>query len=380
MEKSKQRNKKKLSLGIFLSLVIAAGLIVLLSLHRRSAEHDQASKRAAHSQAGQRVATVTVKKSENRRSILLIGETRPYFSVTLYARVSGYMDRLDADIGDVVKQGQLLAHVESPEQEQAYNSAKANAFNLRRVANRLVTLRKRQLVSQQQMEQAVSNAEVAEAELRTQAVIRDYQNIVAPFDGIISNRYVDPGSLLQNASSTQSASQPLFVLSQTDRLRVFVYVDQKDAPFVHVGDPVEIIVPNQAGESTQAKVAMIAGELDPKTRTLLTELILENINPEKKIVAGSFVQVQMTITTPPYFQLPVQALVMRNNEAFVPVVESDGKLKYTKIDLAKNDGENILIRSGVELNEKVAINVGDSLSQGQKVQSEQQAGEKAAHP
>jgi RND family efflux transporter MFP subunit len=364
-ERSPQhRGRFLLSMGAIL-LVCALG-IGFLALHSHSSTQKEAENRQKDNSAGQKVEVASVKESETQRTLLLVGEARPYFSVTLYARVSGYMDQLKADIGDVVKKDQLLAHVESPEQEQAYNSAKANAFNLRQIADRMKILFKRKLVSQQQEEQAVSQSDVAQANLETQGVLRGYQNIIAPFDGVISNRFVDPGWLLQNASGSQSASQPLFTISKVDQLRLFVYVDQKDAPFVRVGDPIEVDVPNTTYAHQEGHVEMIAGELDPKTRTLLVESILPN--PNQSIVAGSFVQVKMKIKTPSFLELPVQALVMKKADAFVPVVQDDGNISYKKIDLAENDGERILIRSGVTPGEKVAINVGNTLVDGQKVQ------------
>jgi membrane fusion protein (multidrug efflux system) len=366
-EKKPHQYRGRFIATIVVVFLLSAGAIAFLALHSRSNTQTEAQNRKKDNSAGQKVETSAVKESETERTLLLVGEARPYYSVTLYARVSGYMDQLKADIGDVVKKDQLLAHVESPEQEQAYLSAKANAFNLRQIANRMKILFKKKLVSQQQEEQAVSQADVAEANQETQAVLRSYQNITAPFDGVISNRFVDPGWLLQNASATQSASQPLFTISKIDQLRLFVYVDQKDAPYVRVGDSIEVDVPNTTNSHQTGKVEMIAGELDPKTRTLLVETILPN--PTQAIVAGSFVQVKMKLKTPAFLELPVQALVMRKADAFVPVVQQDGTLAYKKIDLAENDGERILIRSGVSVGEKAAINIGSTLSEGQKVQT-----------
>jgi len=359
-------HQKHLIVWSFSLLAIVILGTMFLAIQRRSSVHSETQARQQQEQRGRIVETALVKVSPTERPLTLMAETRSYYSVTLYARVSGYMDQLHVDIGDVVKKDQILAHVESPEQEQAYNSARADAFNKRRIANRTQVLRRRKLISPQQEEQAVSDAEVSEANLRTQSVVRGYQNITAPFDGVISNRFVDPGWLLQNASGSQSASQPLFTISQNDPLRIFVYVDQRDAPYVHVGDPVDIQLPNRIGEPLRSHVQMIAGELDSRTRTLLTELILPN--PDRAVVPGSFVQVSMKVHTPQFFQLPVQALVNRKTEHYVPVVEANGTLRYSKIDLVENDGENILIRSGVKADEKVALNIGNSLQEGQKVQ------------
>jgi RND family efflux transporter MFP subunit len=354
-------------------VVSVAGVALFLGLHRHSSLRHQAQERDQAQGEGRAVKVAGVTVSPTERDLRLIGETRAFYSVTLYPRVSGYMDQLLADIGDHVKKGQLLAHVESPEQEQAYLSAKANAFNLKRIAERSRILLKRKLISQQQADQAISQADVADSELKTQAVLRAYQDIVAPFDGIVSNRFVDPGNLMQNSSSSQAASQPMFTVTQADKLRIFAYIDQKYAPYVRAGDQVGII--SASGKNFQTRIERVADELDPRTRTLLVESYLDN--PANDILAGSYVDVQIKIKTPSFFEVPVQALVMKGDKPYVSVIDRNGTLQDAKIDLAENDGEHLLIRSGVKLGEKVALDVGTSVMPGQKVRvmPNQQAGQ-----
>ncbi|MDR3608655.1 MAG: efflux RND transporter periplasmic adaptor subunit [Oligoflexia bacterium] len=374
---TRQKNRRWIALSprskAFLLVFVFGVAMTLLALLRGSRISARREALTRRENAGLVVGTAAVDQSEENRWILLNGETRPYYSVTLFARVSGYLDRLYSDIGDTVRAGQLLAHVESPEAEQAYNSARADAINKRRIAERTRILRARKLISQQQADQAAADADIAAANLRTEGVLRGYQDIAAPFDGVISNRFVDPGALLQNASSSQASSQPLFTLTKADPLRVFVYVDQKDAPYVHPNDPVDIMVPNHPLQTHHAKVDMVAAELDPKTRTLLAEIILAN--PKGEVVAGSFVSVKMKVQMPPLLKLPSEALVMRGGKTLVAVVQPDGKLHYAPIDLAENDGEHILIRSGVSKGDNVAINIGNTLLDGQIVRETQAAGQ-----
>lgn len=368
MTTERPHEKKRLLLYGTGTLLLVVGLSALLLIHNHSHLNKEAEERKTRESAGPSIQTALVRESEPTRTLSLIGETRAFYSVTLYARVSGYLDRLNVDIGDRVKAGQLLAHVESPEQEQAYNSALADSINKRRIGERYAILRKRKLISQQQADQAFADADVSQANLRTQTVIRDYQNVTAPFDGVISNRYVDLGWLLQNASGSQAASQPLYALTKNDRLRIFMYVDQQDAPYVKTGDPVDISVAGENPVHLNTSVDMIAGELDPRTRTLLIEVVVDNA--DQKIVAGSFVQASLKITQPRLLKLPAQALVIRDQKTYVSVVEGQSpaqKLHYAKIDLAGNDGENLLIRSGVQPGEQVALNIGNKLSEGQKI-------------
>lgn len=360
-----RRNLIKLIVASLATIILAIGIISVLGSKEKSAKQNEAENLKKTEREGRPVTVAEAKLSLPERDLLLIGESRSYYSVTLYARVSGYMTKLLTDIGDEVKQGQQLAYVESPEAQQAYNSAKADQINKRRISDRYRVLLRKKLVSAQEAQQAFAASDIADATLMTQEVVLGYQNVTAPFTGKITQRFVDPGALIQNASGSQSASQPLFTISQTDRLRVFIYIDQKDAPFVHVGDPVEISLASRPNEKFSAKIEMLAGELDPKTRTLLAEVVMDN--HDQKIVAGSFVQAGLKIKTEPLVSLPSEALVMRGNEAFVPIIESGDKIRYIKVDLAENTGKEILIRTGIKQGDRVALNVGNSLTDGQKV-------------
>lgn len=360
-----RRNFFRLGLASLLIIVAAVAIVSFLGSRERNVKQTEAENLRRTEREGRPVVVAEAKLSMPERDLLLIGESRAFYSVTLYARVSGYMTKLLTEIGDVVRQGQLLAYVESPEAQQAYNSAKADQINKRRISDRYRVLLKRKLVSAQEAQQAFAASDIADATLRTQEVVLGYQSVAAPFDGKITQRFVDPGALIQNASGSQSASQPLFTISQTDRLRTFIYIDQKDAPFVKVGDPVEISLASRPNEKFNGKIELLAGELDPKTRTLLGEVIMDN--REQKIVPGSFVQVGMKIKTEPLVSLPSEALVMRGSESFVPVIEPGDKIRYIKVDLAENTGKEILIRTGIKQGDRVALNVGNSLTDGQKV-------------
>lgn len=375
------RSHNRWTLAAIGFLVLVMGLAVFLLSYKKSAHLESRRREMSRTESrGPKVEMARVTRSEPGRVIDLIGITRPFFTVTLFARVSGYLADIRADIGDAVNEGELLAQVESPEAEQAYSSAYADSKNKRLIANRMKILLKRKLVSPQEAQQAIFSADIAEATLRTQAVIRSYQSIKAPFTGVITQRFADPGALLQNASSSQSASQPLFTLSQINRMRIFFFVDQTNAPFVHLGDPVEIRLYDSSKKGFSAKIDRIAGELDPNTRTLQTEVDVDN--PDESIVPGSFVRVQLKIQRAPYLELPVEALVIQNEVPFVPVIGPQQEIHYQRIDLAENDGKHLFIRSGVEEGAQVALNIGNSLRNGQKVQvvesgSLARAGEKA---
>ncbi len=359
---------RRLQGGATLILILVVILLGALAFHQSSRKNAMAKSLAGSEGKGEKVEVTEVKPSSGTKKLSLLGESRAFYSVTLFARVSGYLKELFVDIGSQVKKGQTLARVQSPEADQAYNSALSDAINKKRIADRYRVLLKKKLVSQQEADQSFTSSRIADATLETQTVVRDYQNVTAPFDGRVTQRFVDPGALIQNASSSPSV-QALFTVSQTERLRVFIYVDQVNAAAVQVGSKVSISDPHRLGETFRAEVAQVAGELDPTTRTLLVEIHVDN--RDRKIVAGSFLQASLQIETPVYFELPVQALVIRNGIPSVPVVNTENEVHYRKIDLATNDGKNLFIRSGVAEGERIALNLGESVQEGQKIRPTQ---------
>src|SRR5207253_3116298 len=146
--------------------------------------------------------------------------------------------------------------------------------NKRLDAERARTLVKRDMIAQQDADQAETDAEVAEANVKALATMKAYEVIRAPFAGTVTARYADPGALLQNAANSQTSALPLVTISQTERLRVYAYLDQRDAPFVHVGDGADVRLLERPGVALPGRVSRLSSELDPKTRMMLIEIDL----------------------------------------------------------------------------------------------------------
>jgi len=357
-----------------MTLVIAALIITVFAIRKSDhLENDRGtlSKEAA---AGPRVQTTQVQKAKPYRDITLIGEARPFFDVVIYARVSGYITTIHADKGDHVKQGQILAVIESPETDKAYLSALSNWYNLKRVADRSKVLVRKKLISQQEADQAFANADIAASSLETQRVLKSYEVIRAPFDGTVANRYVDVGALLANSTNSQSASGAIFEVSQNDRLRIYAYPDQPDAVFIKTGTPVEISLNEKPEVKIPALVTRNSELLDSKTRKLLTEVDIDNT--QRKIVAGSYVTVSMRLDEGNRLEIPVEALAIQGNNTVVPVIDKESKLHYRPINVGENNGEVVRVVGGLNEGDVVALNVGTSIQDGQKVPGQlQQAGE-----
>jgi RND family efflux transporter MFP subunit len=279
--------------------------------------------------------------------------------------VSGYLKVVKVDKGDLVKKGQVLAVIESPETDQAYAAAFANARNKKSIAARIETLKKRNLISQQEADQATSDDDVASAQLRAEETLKGYEIIRAPFDGTVTARFADPGALVQNATNGQTGALPVVTVSEIKRLRVDVFLDQRDAPFIEKDAPVEITLSERPGLKIEGRVDRLSDQLDSRTKMMLTEIDIPN--DQGVLVSGSFVQVSMNIKSPPYVEAPVESLVLKDEKSYITVVSPSNQLNYRPIEIATNDGKMVWIMSGIKEGESVALNVGTTIPEGAKV-------------
>jgi membrane fusion protein, multidrug efflux system len=296
----------------------AFALLVIFIIFKQVSLFRESRSRAAELRAGPRVRIITVEHSPTNRQLNVTGETRPYATATPYSKVSGYLGKVRADKGDHVEKGDVLAVIESPETNQDYEGAVADAKNKRSIANRIQPLLEQKLVSQQEADQAFSDAQIAEARLASIGAVKGYEEIRAPFSGTITARYADQGALVQNAANSQTSALPVFTISQVDRLRVYVYLDQKDAAFVQKGTPVQLSLSERPDVKIDATIDRLSGELDPKTRMLLAEVDIDN--KAGVFVTGSFVQVALKVKSTSYLQVPVEAVVLKQGKLYVPVV------------------------------------------------------------
>ncbi len=359
------RRRKLFTAGL-IAVVVALVLLGALFVKKKAYLSSELKSRAEAVKAGPRVRIVTAVPSPQKRFISLVGEARPYASVTLYAKVSGYVREIRVDKGDRVKAGQILAVIESPEIDRQYEAALADAKNKRAFAGREKILGEKGYISIQEAEDAGTAARVAEANAEALKVQKGYETLSAPFPATVTARFVDPGALVQSAVSSQTTALPVVTLSQTDRLRVYIYVDQRDASLVRVGEPAEISDAARPEIRLSAVVSRITGELDQKTRTLLTELDLDN--RRGLILPGSFVQVTLTMKAPPSVEVPANALMMREDKSFVAVVTAGNRLSIRPVVILYSDGRVVRVISGLNDGERVVLDPGSDIAEGQQVQ------------
>jgi RND family efflux transporter MFP subunit len=353
-------------IGGILVVAVAAVMAFLLFTRQRADVQAATETLKAEGEKGPTVEVASARRVAGSDTLRLIGEARPFQSAILYAKVSGYMRSISVDKGDPVHAGQALAVIESPETDKQYQAAVADAHNKELIANRAATLVKKEMISQQDADQAEADAEVSKANLEQIGTLKSYEQLRAPFSGTVTARYSDPGALIQNAANAQTSALPVVEVSETTRLRIYVYVDQAHAAFVRKGDAVTIFDQSQPNLKVEAHVTRTSGEIDPKTRTLLVEIDVDN--PHNRILAGSFVQAELKVKTPQYVEIPSDALIVRGPQTFVAVVKPDNTVKFTQVAVADQTGENARLMTGLEEGERVACSLGERVADGARVQ------------
>jgi membrane fusion protein (multidrug efflux system) len=347
-------------------VVLAVVLLLILFENRRVYLMNETRDRLAAVKAGPEVRVITAKRSSGERLVSLAGEARPYAAVTLYAKVSGYLKEIRVDKGDRVNAGRVLAVIESPELDRQYESAVVDAQDKRRDADREKILVGKNLVSLQDADHADAAAREAEANAEALKVQKAYEILRAPFSGVVTARFADPGALVQSAANSQTTALPLVALSRTDKLRIYVYLDQKDAAYVRIGNQAEISDSSRPDVKLFASITRISGELDPKTRTLLAELDVDN--KQRLILAGSFVQVSLKLKTAQSIEIPAEALLVKDDKAFVAVISQGNKVDFRPVVAADSDGKMVRISSGLEEGQQLVLNPGFGITNGTEVQ------------
>jgi len=357
---------QRLYFVVILWLMAGVGGVGLIASRRSAASRAEVDARTEVHRAGARVLVTTATPSPALRTLRLQGEAHPFASVTLYGKIAGYLRDVRVDKGDEVRAGQPLATIISPELDQQVLAAQADAQNKRRQAKRMQALAGPGVVSAQDVETAASGADVAEAQAESLRTQDAYRTLRAPFAGTVTARFADPGALIQSATSGQSGALPVVTIADVKRLRIYAYLDQTIASFVKVGDGVMVRVAERPGWSRPAKVARISGELSSHTRTMLTEVDVDN--KDGAILAGSFVEVEIQVRLPSLVRMPVEAVVMRGARAFATVVDNERHLHFRPVRLADDDGEIARVLEGVDAGETVALNIGETLEDGALVQ------------
>lgn len=314
------------------------------------------------------------------QEIVVPGNIQAFKDTPIWARASGYLKAWYADIGTHVKAGQLLAVIESPETDQQLQqalqdlaTAQANLKLSEITAARYRNLIKTDSVSQQDVDTAVQDAAAKTAAVKSAqanvARLRQlvaYEEICAPFDGVITERNIDVGALVDAGSN--SPGKELFHISALSTLRVYVNVPEIDSRAAKPGVAAFLTLAEFPGRKFPGKVVRNAGAIDPASRTLLVEVDVKN--PKGELLPGSYASVHLKLpASTRAMTIPENALLFRSEGLRVAVVRN-GRAELVPIGIGRDFGDEVEVVSGLTPEDSVIVNPSDSIVSGEQVQAE----------
>jgi membrane fusion protein, multidrug efflux system len=380
---------------VIIALVITVLLLGLLALGivprmtRRQHLADEAQQRA---KALPIVAFTVAREAGKIAKLELPGTIEPLRDTSVYARISGYVRAWHVDIGDSVKEGQLLVELETPELDQQLKQAQAalsqssRVINIRELDLGLAqktlgryekakangvpgAISERDLDTQSSqtasaaanLSVAQANVDASQADLRRLSEQKRFARVLAPFAGRITSRSVEVGQLV-----AEGTGQTLFHLMQANPLRVFVFVPQRFAPLVRAGQTAEVRVREHADRVFQGSIARTADSIDAATRTMRVEVHVAN--DDDALLPGMFGQVKLALdVAQPAITVPSTALLVGARGTRLAVVDQAGKLAYRDVNVGRDNGDTIEIVSGLDRGAHVITNLANELPEGTKV-------------
>ena len=324
------------------------------------------------------VNVVKAKLGPSEQTLILPGNVTPFYEARIYARVNGYLKMWYTDIGAHVKAGQLMAIIETPELDQQIRSAEADLatakarldlanITAKRWQNLLVT----DSVSHQEVDEKVQGAKaqqaVVNAENATVSSLRAQQafnHIVAPFDGVVTDRRTDIGSLITTGSS--DANKVLFKVADTHKLRVYTDVPQNFSSLIKPGLVANLHFPERPGQTFPAAYLSTAEAIRQNSRTMTVELLMDN--PTGELLPGAYADVYFTLGTHSNrLVIPASTLLFRTHGLRVATVGPDNRVVLKSITLGKDLGNTVEVKSGITMDDRIIDSPSDSIAQGDKV-------------
>lgn len=350
-------------------------VIVGIGLHLRSS---WALNQEATEDAVPTVAVVKVAAGPATEELVLPGNVKAWHESPIYARTSGYLKNWKTDIGTKVRAGELLAQIETPEVDAQLRQIEADLKTVEATsalaattAERWKELLKTDSVSKQEFDEKTADAAAKNAALASARANRDrlrqlvsFKRVVAPFSGIITARNTDDGALI-NAGSA-GVGQELFRIADTKKLRIYVQVPQNYTAAISPKLTAELNFAEHPGKTFQAKLFKTADAIDPTSRTLLAQFVTDNQNAE--LMPGGYTEVHIKLaSTASTVRLPVNTLIFQAAGLQVATVDKDNHIMLKPVVMGRDFGNEVEIKSGLEVDETVIINPSDSISNGQQV-------------
>lgn len=362
-------------LAMFVVLAATAGVVVSRT-YAISAQRAELDKIA---EAGPHVLVTRPKAESAERQLTLPATIQGYVETPVFAKIAGYLKEIRVDKGDRVKRGQVLAILESPELDQQVADAKDNLWLQSVTDKRDQGLVLKHGISQQTADNSHGAALQADATYKQLLALQSYEVITAPFDGIVTARYVDPGVLVAQTITptatyllshlTETAS-PLVQLATLSPIRVYASAPQDVAQFIADGTPTKVSVVQRPGQDISAKVTRHPQALDPATRMMLIEADIAN--SDGALYPGMYGTMSLTVkvsTSAPL--VPDDELIFRDDKVYVPLVQNS-TVHLAPVTLGFDNGYSVEATSGITMNDLIALNLGQSPTEGERVQAVEQ--------
>jgi RND family efflux transporter MFP subunit len=358
-----------------ISAASLAAIVVVMGLTSRKMADAKLSQ-WTEEQAIQTVAVVTPDTRGKRTTLDLPGRLEAYTQAQLYARVSGYLKEWKADIGTPVKAGDLLAEIDAPDLDQqimqaqaSLASAQANLTLAQATLQRGQQLINSGAVSKQDLDQRAADsankdglAKSAQANLDRLRVREKYKRITAPFDGLVTTRNTDVGALI-NAGS---GGAPLFIVSDTGKLRVYVNVPQNYVPNIRMGTKAKLSVPEYPGKTFPAIMEASAQAVDVASGTTRMLLIVDNAGGQ--LMTGGFTNVSFELPHPEMaINVPASALIFNQTGLRVATVDDSNRVILKEVTIARDLGREVEIGSGLTPEDRVIESPPDGIASGDQV-------------
>lgn len=365
------RRAKVVTALVLLLLVVGAGRTVFSRIsNSRTLEATTAEQSKLY------VKTASPKTNQAGQTLSLPGTLKGYVESPISARASGYLRRWHKDIGSRVTKGELLAEIDTPEIDQQLTQAVAARVQMasslalaKSTVERWEALRKKDAVSQQELDerrsadtQARANLAAADANIERLRQLQGFKRVLAPFSGVITRRNVDVGDLIDAGGGT---GRTMFVLAQTDPLRVYVNVPQTYSQLVKPAQKVTVTQSELLGRKFEGQVARTAASIDAATRTMQIEVTLAN--KDGILLPGAYVQVLLPLQASQAMTIPTNALMIRGEGIRVALVDAESRVRLRPVKIGRNYGQNVEVLEGVAATDQLVLNPSDSLNDGDQV-------------
>jgi RND family efflux transporter MFP subunit len=372
-----------------LAIGLAVAFVVVHQIKGRE-ESSLASTTATRSEEAPPVEVIKVGLAPPTQLLTLPGETRGWYTSSIYARVSGYVAKWIVDIGDRVTKDQVLATIDTPELDAQLEAAQAQL----KASDAEVKVREadaefakttferwqgspRGVVSEQEREDKKARYAVAIAQLNAARArvsldqanvdrltfLTHFKHVTAPYEGVITERRVDIGDLV-TAGSTANTTL-LYGIAQSEKIRVFANVPQTVSADVGEGTEAQVTVSEHPGRIFTGKVTRTSKSIDPRARTLRVEVDLPNA--DLALLPGMYVQVAFHLAPTSFVQVPASALLFRTAGPQVALIGPNGTVKFQDVTIARDNGNFVEIASGLSAGDTVALNISNQIANGDHV-------------